>query len=204
MKKTIAVLIAFMMLFGLCSCSSEPENEEFVPKRGTVENGVYKNSAFGISYTADENWYYYSDEEISATMGIASEEILTDEYAEALANAEIIYDMYCADLETGATVNVNYENLGIVYGTILDESGYLNAAVAQMEGSGIVFSKLEIETVSIDGAEVPCLSVIIDYYGISIYEIVAVKKCGDWMGVVTVATLDEALLPELVSGISFG
>lgn len=206
MKKIIAMLMAVLMLMGLCACSAEPE-EEFVPARGKVEGNVYKNEAFGISFTAGEDWYYYSDEEIAAAMGIVAEEIFTDEYAESVSEIEIIYDMYCGSFETGETVNVNYENLGIIYGTVLDEKGYLEAAVAQfdsqMEGSGITFPKKEIGTVLIDGKEVPCLHVVMEYYGISIYETIAVKKCGDWMGVVTVASLDEAALENLVSGLSF-
>ena len=81
MKKIIALFMAVLMLLGLCACASEPaeEEKEFVPARGTVENGVYKNEAFGITYTAEDNWDYYTEEEIAETMGVTAEEIFYDE-----------------------------------------------------------------------------------------------------------------------------
>ncbi|MBQ7874932.1 MAG: hypothetical protein IJ306_07240 [Oscillospiraceae bacterium] len=206
MKKILAALMALVMLFGLCACSAEQE-EEFVPARGTVENNVYKNEAFGISYTAEADWYYYTDDEIAATMGITAEELFTDEYAEAIADAEIIYDMYCANLTTGETVNVNYENLGAIYGTVLDEEAYIASAAAQLENqlaaSGLSITKNEAGTATVDGKEVPCLYVTMEYSGVSIYEVIVVKKVGDWMGAVTVASLEEAELENLVSNVSF-
>ena len=39
MKKIFAVLLAFVLCFA--GCSGE---DEFVPERGKVENGIYKNS----------------------------------------------------------------------------------------------------------------------------------------------------------------
>ena len=68
MKKIFAVLLAFVLCFAGCS-----EEKVFVPERGAVENGVYKNSAFGISFEAEPDWYYLTDSEIAQTMGIAAE-----------------------------------------------------------------------------------------------------------------------------------
>lgn len=209
MKKIVAMLLALSMLFGLCACAAEPEEEEkeFVPARGTLENNVYKNEAFGISFEADPDWYYYTDEEIAETMGITAEEIFTDEFAEALESAEIIYDMYCNNPNTGETVGVNYENLGVMYGLVLDEEAYITAAAAQLEtqieAAGASVTKNESGTVKINGKEVPCLYVTMEVYGISIYEVIAVKKVGDWMGAVTVASLDEAALADIAAKISF-
>ena len=71
MKKLFAVLLAFVLCFAGCSAE-----KEFVPERGTVENGIYKNSAFGISFSADESWYYFTDSEIAETIGFTVEELL--------------------------------------------------------------------------------------------------------------------------------
>ena len=47
MKKILAIILAFVLCFAGCSGEnsvSEPAKpEEFVPARGTVENGIYKN-----------------------------------------------------------------------------------------------------------------------------------------------------------------
>lgn len=208
MKKIIAFLLALSMLLCLCACGAEPEEEkEFVPARGTVSNGVYKNEAFGITFKGDGDWYYYSDEEIAETMGVTAEEIFSEEFAEALENTEMIYDMYCAKPSSGETINVNYENLGMLYGTVLDEEAYIASAASQLEtsltGSGISITRNEAGTVAISGKEVPCLYVTMEVYGTSIYEVIAVKKVGDWMGAITVASLDEASLEKIAAKISF-
>ena len=106
MKKILAIILAFVLCFAGCSGEnsvSEPEKpEEFVPARGTVENGIYKNSAFGVSFSAEEDWYFLSDSEIAQTMGIAAEEMFGEGTEVEPGN---IYDMYCVDMETKATVS---------------------------------------------------------------------------------------------------
>lgn len=204
MKKFVALTVALALCLSFAACSSE---KEFVPERGKTENYVYENEAFGIKYTADSDWYYYSDEEIASAMGIAADEIFSEEQKELISEAELIYDMYCANLETGATVSVNYENVGLVYGGLIDEKAYLEISSAGVEESvseaGIEISKNEIGTATVDGNELPCLYVTLDIYGMSFYEVLAVKKCGDWFGVVTVASLSEEELPVLLEKITF-
>ena len=200
MKKIFAVLLAFVLCFAGCS-----EEKVFVPERGAVENGVYKNSAFGISFSADESWYYFTDSEIAETMGFTAEELLSDDFENILEETEIIHDMYCVS-ENGATVNVNYENTGLVYGGIMDEKTYLEISCQQLEaqaGDGIVFSRNETGTVEISGKEVPCLFVELEFSGVKFYEIIVAKKVENWVGVITCASLSEDELSDLLKKISF-
>ncbi|MBR5311109.1 MAG: hypothetical protein IKU42_08325 [Oscillospiraceae bacterium] len=222
MKKLLAFILALLMVLSLSACSNEPEVQEpvidepvseepeeietdieIIPKRGTVDGFTYKNEVFGISFFAGEDWYYYTDEEIAANMGIAAEEMLIDEYADALTASTLIYDMYCLNTKTSASINVNYENTGMSY----DEEYYLEISKTQLENqlnqSGYVLAKNEISSASINGKEVPCLDIIIDFGGMYIYETIVVNSVGDWMGVVTVASLDEAELAEILKNISF-
>lgn len=206
MKRIFAAFMAFMMLFGLCACSAGQE-EKFVPARGTTENGVYSNTAFGISFSGDENWYYYSDEEVAASMGISAEDIPSADDEKALAEAGIIYDMYCADTSTGTTVNITFENLAATYGEVIDVEYYLELYQLeidyQLNSGSISLLKNEAGFASVDGKMYPCLNVEADFDGLGIYETIIVKKCGDWIGVVTVAALDEAELSAAVKKLSF-
>lgn len=200
MKKLFVILLALMLCFA--GCSGE---DEFVPERGKVENGIYKNSAFGISFSADESWYYFTDSEIAETMGFTAEELLSEDYANVLEEVEMIHDMYCVS-ESGATVNVNYENTGLVYGGIIDEETYVEVASEQLEaqvGGGIGLARNEIGTVEISGKEVPCLFVELELSGTKIYEVIAVKKVENWVGVITCASLWEEELSEIIEKISF-
>ena len=206
MKKIFAAFMALLMIFGLCACSSEPE-EKFVPARGTVENGVYKNEVFGITFAGDESWYYYSDEEIASAMGIAPEDMASADDTKDLEKAGIIYDMYCANTSTGGTVNITYEDLAATYGEVIDVEYYLELYQleinSQPNSGSISVTKNEMDVFPIGGNMYPCLNIEADFGGLKIYETIAVKKCGDWIGVITIASLDRAELSDLAENISF-
>ena len=207
MKKIIALLLALAMLLCLCACSEEekPNDEkeiiEVTPARGTVENGFYKNEAFGVSFEADPDWYFLTDAEIAQSMGVAAEKIYGEEIP---ADADNIYDVYCVDMETNTTVSINYENLGTI-GGFTSESQYLEMVVSQLlsagEDSGVAASELSVTEIS--GENYPCLNITIEFSGMEIYQRVIVKSVGTWMGTVTIASLDEAEMDELCAKISF-
>lgn len=208
MKKFFALLLAFAMLFSLAACSEEAaENEEpeeiieVTPERGTVENGFYENKAFGISFDANENWYFLTDDEIAQSMGIAAEKVYSGEIPE---DAENIYDLYCVDMETGTTVSINYEDLGTI-GGFTTENEYLEIVVTQLfeagTDSGVTESELSVAEIS--GEKFPCLNLTLETGGMKIYERIVVKKVGTWMGTVTFATLDESEIEDLCAKLSF-
>lgn len=206
MKKILAFIMAFVMLFSFAACSSEEgkDNEEMievVPERGTVENGIYKNSAFGFVFEAGENWYFLTDEEIASAMGVAAEEI----YGEGTKiEGDHIYDLYCVDNATNATVSINYENLGTV-GGMTDSNYYLETVMTQLISSGAQSGVVDavISNIEISGIEVPCLEIVLEYGSDKIYEKMIVKQVGSWMGTITIASLSEEELDLLVEKISF-
>jgi hypothetical protein len=205
MKKILVLLLAFVLCFAGCSAeepASEPEKpEEFVPARGTVENGIYKNSAFGVSFSAEEDWYFLSDSEIAQTMGIAAEEMFGEGTEVEPGN---IYDMYCVDMETNATVSVNYEN---VAGTenITNEGAYLEIVTSQIVSAGASSGVKDafIGDVEIGGVKTTCLNIELEVSGVKIYEKIVAKQIGDWMCSITVASLSETEMEDLIGRISF-
>lgn len=232
MKKIFALLLAASLVLSFAACSGdepevhdhdhdheqeeipsetdpeeEPEEEitEVDAQRGSINEYIYQNEAFGISFEADSDWYYYSDEEIAATMGAAAEQMLSEDYAEMINEANIIYDMYCANLSTGSTVNINYENLGLLYGMAIDEEYYLEISKTQFDSqvSGLNIVKNEIGKATINGEEVPCLNIILDFSGMQIFETIVVQKTANWMGVVTVAGVSEEEVTDVLTRVSF-
>ena len=132
MKKIIALLLALIMVLSFAACSKdepvsdnsasensrgevsssenqgkeEPE-EQLDHIRGSIDGLVYTNSAAEITFTAPEGWVFLSDDEIAVLYNLSSEEVLSEETAEILENTDIVYDMYCQNLTTGASVNIN-------------------------------------------------------------------------------------------------
>lgn len=74
---------------------------------------------------------------------------------------------------------------------------------SMLNSGSVSITKNEREVASIGEGLYPCLSVEADLGGLKIYEKIIVKKCGDWLGVVTVAALDEAELASVLKKITF-
>ena len=194
------------MILSLCACAKTEEGvtaevAEVTPARGTVEAGEYKNTAFGVSFKAEEDWYFLSDAEIAQAMGVAAEEI----YGEGTKiEGENVYDLYCVDMETNATVSINYENLGTV-GALTDANGYLETVMTQLVSNGADSGVVDaiISNIEISGIKVPCLSIELDYAGTRIHEKVITKQIGTWMATITLASLSETEIEELLERVSF-
>ena len=200
MKKLVVLILAFVLCFAGCGAE-----KEFVPERGTVENGIYKNSAFGISFEANSDWYFYSDEEIAANMGKTAAELFPEDFAENLESTETIYDIYAADYYGGSTISINFENINAIYGEAIDEETYLEMAKGQIEANlaGMNILRNEVGKTIVSGTEVPCLFVEIELSGTTIYEAIVVKKAGSWIGVITFASVSEDGISSLLENLFF-
>lgn len=206
MKKIISLILAFIMLFGFAACSKNetPEAsaaETVTPERGTVENGIYNNAAFGVTFSAGENWYFLTDDEIAMTMGIAAEEMFGEGTE---VESGHIYDVYCVDNATNATVSVNYEDLGTI-GGMTDANEYLETVMTTLisAGANSGVSDVIITNLEVGGNEYPCLKIVLEQGDIVIYERMIVKQVGSWMATVTMASLSEEELETLIGKLSF-
>ncbi|MBR4889309.1 MAG: hypothetical protein IKU17_09205 [Clostridia bacterium] len=228
MKKVLSVLLAMLMLLSLVACgednkpassvnntpatstveskdeSSETSSNDIAEEklfvRGVVENNVYTNEFAGVRFTAPEAMTFYTDEEIAAVYG-ASEEMFN-----ITLDTSIIYDMYAMNPETGATVNVNYENMGLLYGSLLTAESYLAASKSNLEAvfnntPGMNVTSLEQSTVNVGGEEMPCINLVIDINGMSLYETLVTKEADNYMMVFTVGALSTEEIDTILAGL---
>ncbi len=199
MKKFTAILLAFVTVFALAACSKEA----FTPKRGETENDTYTNKSFGITFAGDENWYFASEDEIAAAVGIAVEDMFTEEYAAAVENVQVIYDLYATNTVIGGRANVNFENLG-ENGALLSEEAYLDIAKGQLESqTALEIAAAEITSVTFGEKEIPALYVEIKVGEATVYESILVKKIENWICAVTLAAQTPEDLEEILSRVSF-
>ncbi len=206
MKKILAIMLALAMLLSFAACSENGEKAEtevikVTPERGTVSEGVYKNETFGVSFEFGDGWYILSDEEIAAAMGVAAEEIYGED---AEITGDYIYDFYAVKNETNATVSINYEDLGTI-GTMTDANYYLETVMTNLIANGADSGIVDaiISNVTLGEKEVPCLHIVFEYGGSKIYQKLIVSQTGTWMSTVTVASLSEDELSELMDKVSF-
>lgn len=196
MKKIIAMLMALVMMMSLAACGAGGEEAaEF--SRGVVEGNVYTSEYSGLTFTAPEGFRYYSDEEIATVNGI-TEELLDVEEIET-----VVYDMYCIDETNGSTININFENIGALYGALLDEEAYLDLSLENFDtmyaSSGITITSSEIGTIDISGKEFTSVDLVLDFGGVSVSETLFVKEIGGNMMCCAVAAADEATIEDIIS-----
>ena len=210
MKKIIALTLFFAMALSFGSCSKAKRAE--TAARGKIEHNVYTNDSIGMSFSPAEGWVFLSDEEIAGLYSTAVENYFAEETGEIIENADVIYDLYAYNAETGGSLNVNFENLGILYGENYDEESYLAASreniAAQLLESGMPLSKADFTEVKVHGKKYPCLVLEINMIGegglaYPIKEMLFARKVGSYMGVVTVTAMTDNEISEILDMIKF-
>lgn len=130
---------------------------------GSIENGVYSNEYAGIACALNENWVYYSAEELQALPDNISELFADTEIADQIADSTVIADMQAENAENLLGVNINFTKLGIkerLAYSLLSEEDAIDVLLSQKEmitnsyaQAGITVSSMEKVTVTFLGQE---------------------------------------------------
>lgn len=220
MKKIIAVLLVLAFAFSLVSCGSDDDIRGTVSTApggetsaisgddsaelslGTSANNTYENKFLGIGCKLDSDWTFYTDDEILEMNNIMKDAV-GEEYAEAIENAEIIYDMYALTSDSLKTVNVNIQNLGLIYGKVLDEDAYIDAALDSTKGAlesmGMENVAMKKTTVTFAGETHGAIAIAGEISGIKLYEKLVCIKVGKYMANITVASYIDDSTDEVLS-----
>jgi hypothetical protein len=178
---------------------AETEEEEAF-EFGEVDANVYENKFIGIGCSLSDEWGFYSDEEIKELNNMATD-MAGDEFAEAVADAQMIYDMYAVHSDGMSSINVNLENIGIAKIALVDVAESLESSKSILEDafSNMGYEDISIEstTVTIDGEEFAALNVSASYSGMNMYELVFSGKAGKYMWTTTIGTFGEDSTQEL-------
>lgn len=201
MKKTFTLILATLMVL-CCFCGGAFAEEEDSFGLGDAENNTYWNETMSIGCTLDENWYFYTREEILELNGMTAE-MLDETLAEAVREAGAMMDMYAMNLVTGATVNVNLERLSLSNSLLISEASYLRLSeeglCTALEQMGCENVQVETGTMEFLGKEHACARVSAEISGVQLYETIAVIKTGRTMIVVTSASFLEDTTEEVLS-----
>ncbi len=144
MKKLFAVIIALLMLLGLCSCGDtssdvlendsdavESESSDGEPAaaptiddlRGTYLDDVYENDYFSITFTKPSDWRYSTVEEIASVFNSESVDAIDPE-----SWGDTFCDLVAIDDSTGNNINIMYSLT-----SELDLDEYLRQSVEEID-----------------------------------------------------------------------
>lgn len=180
MKKSVtAVLAAILTLASLCSCSVFTNTKAVKPSRGTVDGNVYHSDYSKITLTVPENWYFYTDDEISQLVG-ATVDIMKLDNAKAEAISKAAMDFFVADPETGDNISLTYEKVS----PLVSQSTYIDAFTRNSESSyvsaGGSASYKEDGTVTLSAKTYQRITGDLTLSGMDMKQYVYVRKIGDY------------------------
>lgn len=208
MKKLLCLILVMILVataFSGCKATevrgeiSSGEETEF--GIGKAEGNTYKNDFLGLSCTLPEEWSFYSDAQIAELNGVAQEYVDKD-VAEALKNAQIIYDMYASNSIDFSSVNINLEKLSGAQTVAMSVKealeGQLLAIKASFGNMGYENVSVEYATVTVDGKTFDGIELSAEIDGTDFYEKIFSFKKGGYMANVTIAVLGEDKTEEIL------
>lgn len=221
MKKILSLVLAIIMLVGLCSCLSDNENDnvrgdivtqtssesESQPESepqlslGKTANNTYNNEFLGLSCTLPSEWTFYTDEQILELNSITAD-LVDEEIAKSLENANLIYDMYAIKAD-GSNININLEKLNAVQLITLDIKATLESQIdtikTAFEDIGYTDFNAKYQKVTVDGKEFDALVYNAKIQGIDFYGNVITFRKGNYLANVTVSSLQTDKTSDILS-----
>ena len=186
MKRFLALALALITLASLIGCNSSPE---FKISRGTIDGNVYKNEVLGFEFTKPYSWVYSTDEDIAAAMNFAADNLLDENFKEALENNPSVYDMMVIDSITRANINVAYENLRKTFSSNITEEQYVEALKEQLKDvtTMTVTFPDELETAKLGSTEFKKCVCTTKVSGVTMTQVYYLCNIGGYMASVIVS-----------------
>jgi len=182
MKKIIALFLILSLLLCGCGGSSEPVAGEVTPQTeapteaqeeenplsvGRIEGGVYTNSYIGIGCEMDENWSFYSAQELQELPGEVQNVVEGSEMAELMEGYTQIFDLQAENVNDLLAVNVVYTKIGLqerlVYAALSEEET-IDATLEQSDMIIQSYTQAGMEVESMEKVKVTFLGE--EHYGI--------------------------------------
>jgi len=182
MKKIISLFLILSLLLCGCGGSSEPVAGEVTPQTeapteaqeeenplsvGRIEGGVYTNSYIGIGCEMDENWSFYSAQELQELPGEVQNVVEGAVLAELMEGYTQIFDLQAENVNDLLAVNVVYTKIGLqerlVYAALSEEET-IDATLEQSDMIIQSYTQAGMEVESMEKVKVTFLGE--EHYGI--------------------------------------
>lgn len=155
-KKLLAMFLVAVLVMSVGIVSAMAADDEEVDLFGTIEDNVYTNEYFGFSCTLDEDWAFFTDEELLLIMGITADVLSETDLAEYMDDAMEdtgLTSVMGAYSEDGAyNINVTLQDVSAVLpgilGKLLTEETVVDLAFG--EEAMEVWESMELQDLSIE------------------------------------------------------
>ncbi len=187
-----------------------PEETGKTTSLGRVQGGVYVNEYMGISCTLDENWEFYTAEELQELPQNVEELFAGTAAEDMMSNLQVITDMSAENAEDMTTMNIMYQKMStqerLAFGSMSNDDfvdGMLTAQkdvlIATYAQAGINVHEMYKKTVTFCGEKRDVIYVACDVNGMAYYAIQLFDySLGDYAVTMTVSSFVEDKTEELL------
>lgn len=198
MKRIVALLLAFVCVFGFVACKDKGKEVAM----GKVSGNKYESEFIGIGFNLPSGWTFYSEEQIRE-LNNATADMLDDKYTEQIKKADIIYDMMAVNSKTGYNVGINLEKASALGAAVTSEKTYVKNGMADvksaLESAGASNVTTTQTKVTIAGESLHAIEVTCKMQGVAIYEVVACKKVGNYYASIAITTTGSNQTDRIIS-----
>ena len=201
-KRILSCILIAVMLFTLTACGGKTEDKE--PAMGAFDSAslVYTNEFLGVKCQLEENWDVFDTERMSALQGLPAG-YTNDEELKELLDDEGSAQLFYAQADEGfQTLNIAVEDLGKVYGKLIDEKQYAQLSLDQvepaLEGVGFSVVSTEITSMNFAGSSHTAIEIHGKLQDLDFYETLVCVKAGKYMALVTAGSYDTDVTKDLL------
>lgn len=205
MKKKLALILIVALLLGLTGCGmSRPVTQEEIDAiwLGTVENGVYENTCFGVGCAPGEPWQIMAEEEVLALNEWSAEEDLTEQMKKSLGKPGYFYEMMAELEDQSASIGVCVENVAVLEDPDATPQDYIRSAVVSarealstIEVPGAIVEQVQMQ---VAGQECYGYTISFENEGNTLYQKSMYLHSGIYVLVITVSCVGEDITDRLL------
>ncbi len=200
MKKVMALLLVLVLSFTVCGCelgdildALTGEEDPAVDVSGTVSGYTWENTFIGLGLTLDENWNFYTQEDLEKLTDRSELGELDDAQRELIRKATGLYDLYA--INAPDSINVNLTKVSALESVILDLAESLDAQIPiiqeALNQAGYTDFQSEATTVTIDDMTFDAVKVTAAVEGVTLYQLSFMVQCDGYIANIAIATMEE-------------
>ncbi len=231
MKRFLAAALAVTLALTICACAtpeSAPDSGTVTPEAsdyaggtvtavpptqedgasasevlGALPGGTYTNRNAHIFCKLDDSWLFYNESQLMELNGMLSEGGSGDVAALA-ESGSAVYDMYAISADGLMTMNVTYQNLGLLSGSSMTAQEYVELAAAQLPADLTAggFTDVEVQVSASDIAaesNCPTLLVTAKLQESEMYERMVCLQSGNYIYCVTLCSFTKDMTADMAA-----
>lgn len=168
----------------------------------TESTHTYENEFIGIGCKLDEDWEVFDAAAIAELNGMVIDAMTDEALAEQMESGGYVQPFYAQAEDGFMTVNITVENLGLLYGSMLDEKDYAELAVKQLpaalESLGLSDVTTEVTSASFAGGQHTAIVVNGTMQDVEFHELMVCVKVGRYIANVTAASYFTDVTGEIL------